>query len=122
MGRRRKLTGRESSLFDFTDVREKMWCPFCRVEGAVEETRGTLSLLECGHVVVRESNSRLKALHEWNERYGFPKRPRGWYQPPKGTWEVYPTVREMNVRISLEPAVLREIRERMGPDWKANDY
>jgi len=119
--RRRRLTGRESSLFDYMDVSEKLWCPFCYNDKEVEETRDNQSLLSCGHVVLRESNARLKELHEWNVAFGFPKRPRGWWQPPAGTWEIYPTVTEMGIRAKLDSRVVSEIRKRMGRDWEPED-
>ncbi len=114
----RKLTGKETSLFEFGDAgKERLFCTVCHGEYNVKQQEGREILLECGHVVLREFSIACREMHVWNKRYGFPKTDGGWYDPPSGTGSIYPSAEDMERMASLVKSIIPRIRERMGKKW-----
>jgi len=112
-----RLTGKERSLFEFVQEREKLFCQFCKGRYEVEQSEGMNNLLSCGHVVVREISVSLEEEHKWRLRFGYPKMSGGWWMPPEAEYDIYPGPTEMLERVKMMPALVGEIRKVMGKEW-----
>ena len=111
-----RTTGKESSLFDFVEQKEKLFCPFCKERFDVEKSQGGLILLGCGHAVIREISVAMEEDHNWRLKFGFPKISGGWHMPPDV--DVYPGPGEMAVRVRMMPGIVEEVRKVMGTEWQ----